>query len=73
MEGYFVYILAGRKKGVLYVGVAKNLKRRISEHINDLRNGFTEKNKVKKLVYYEQCDGKNLELIIISGFLLSKE
>jgi predicted GIY-YIG superfamily endonuclease len=35
MEGYFVYILAGRKKGVLYVGMAKNLKRRISEHKND--------------------------------------
>jgi len=58
MEGYFVYILAGRKKGELYVGMAKNLKWRVSEHKNDLRNGFTEKNKVKKLVYYEQCDGK---------------
>jgi len=29
MEGYFVYILAGRKKGELYVGMAKNLKRRL--------------------------------------------
>ena len=29
-----------------------------SEHKNGLRNGFTEKNKVKKLVYYEQSDGK---------------
>jgi len=36
----------------------KNLKMRISEHKNGLRDGFTEKNKVKKLVYYEQCDGK---------------
>ncbi len=32
MEGYFVYILAGRKKGELYVGMAKNLKMRVSEH-----------------------------------------
>ncbi len=63
MEGYFVYILAGRKKGELYVGIAKNLKRRVSEHINDFRNGFTEKNKVKKLVYYEQCDGKKLAVL----------
>jgi putative endonuclease len=63
MEGYFVYILAGRKKGELYVGMAKNLKRRVSEHKNDLRKGFTEKYKVKKLVYYEQCDGKKLAVL----------
>jgi len=63
MEGYFVYILAGRKKGELYVGMAKNLKRRIIEHKNDLRNGFTEKYKVKKLVYYEQCDSKKLGVL----------
>ncbi len=31
MEGYFVYILADRKKGELYVGMAKNMKRRIRE------------------------------------------
>ena len=58
MEGYFVYILAGRTKGDLYVGMAKDLKWRVSEHKNGLRDGFTEKNKVKKLVYYEQCGGK---------------
>ena len=58
MNGYYVYILASRKKGVLYVGMAKNLKKRIGEHKNDFLKGFTEKNKVKKLVYYEQCDGK---------------
>jgi len=51
MEGYFVYILAGRKKGELYVGMTKNLKRRVSEHKNDLRNGCARKYKVKKLVY----------------------
>jgi len=58
MSGYYVYILASRKKGVLYVGMSKNLKKRISEHKNDFLKGFTEKNKVKKLVYYEQRDGK---------------
>ena len=30
----------------------------MSEHRNDFLNGFTERNKVKKLVYYEQCDSK---------------
>ncbi len=63
MEGYFVYILASRKKGVLYVGMAKNLKMRVSEHKNDLGKEFTEKYKVKKLVYYEQCDGEKLAVL----------
>ncbi len=63
MSGYFVYILAGSKEEVLYVGISKNLKKRISEHRKDLHKGFTEKNKVKKLVYYERCDGKESALL----------
>ena len=58
MSGYYVYILASRKKGKLYIGITKNLKKRISEHRNDFLKGFTERNKVKKLVYYEQNDSK---------------
>jgi hypothetical protein len=42
---YHVHLLIIRKdqKGELYVGMAKNLKVRISEHKNELRDGFTEK------------------------------
>ena len=58
MSGYYVYILSSRKKGKLYIGITKNLKKRISEHRNDFLKGFTERNKVKKLVYYEQNDSK---------------
>jgi len=58
MSGYYVYILASRKKGKLYICITKNLKKRISEHRNDFLKGFTERNKVKKLVYYEQNDSK---------------
>ena len=58
MSGYYVYILASRKKGKLYIGITKNMKKRIGEHRNDFLNGFTERNKVKKLVYYEQNDSK---------------
>jgi putative endonuclease len=58
MSDYYVYILASRKKGALYVGMAKDLDRRIIEHKNEIWDGFTQKYKIKKLVYYEQCDGK---------------
>ena len=58
MDVCYVYILASHEKGKLYIGMAKNLKKRMSEHKNDFLKGFTEKNKVKKLVYYEQCESK---------------
>ncbi|WP_310542369.1 GIY-YIG nuclease family protein [Phenylobacterium sp.] len=36
-----VYILASRKHGTLYVGVSSNLIRRVSQHREGLRPGFT--------------------------------
>ena len=53
MNYYFVYILANKKNGVLYIGVTNNLKRRIYEHKHDLIKGFTNKYKVHSLVFYE--------------------
>jgi len=40
-ESFFVYILANRPRGVLYVGVTNNLARRVSEHRNGTVPGFT--------------------------------
>jgi putative endonuclease len=51
---YFVYILASRKNGTLYVGVTNDLARRISEHKSKLVPGFTRKYSVDQLVYFEQ-------------------
>jgi putative endonuclease len=41
---------------VLYTGVTNNLKRRIWEHKEKLIEGFTQKYRVNKLVYYEVAD-----------------
>ena len=43
MKEYFVYILASKKNGTLYIGVTNNLIRRINEHKNNLIEGFTSK------------------------------
>ncbi|MEO8009651.1 MAG: GIY-YIG nuclease family protein [Betaproteobacteria bacterium] len=50
---YYVYILASRRNGTLYVGVTNDLVRRAYEHKNDLVAGFTKHYGVHLLVYYE--------------------
>jgi putative endonuclease len=50
---YFVYILASRRNGTLYVGVTNDLIRRVYEHREGLVPGFTSRYGVKLLVYFE--------------------
>jgi putative endonuclease len=54
MKNYYVYILASRKNGTLYVGITSNLPNRIYQHKTKQIKGFTEKYNINKLVYYEQ-------------------
>jgi putative endonuclease len=51
---YYVYILASRRNGTLYIGVTNDLVRRLSEHKGKLVPGFTRKYGVDKLVYFEE-------------------
>ncbi len=51
---YYIYILSSKKKGTLYIGVTKNLKKRIIQHKESLITGFTEKYKVNQLIYFEE-------------------
>ena len=53
---YYVYILTNKKQGTLYIGVTNDLVRRIWEHKNHVVEGFTEKYKLGRLVYYEETD-----------------
>jgi len=50
---YYVYILASKRNGTLYVGVSNDLARRMFEHKDGLVAGFTKTYGVKALVYYE--------------------
>jgi len=43
MKNYYVYILASKHNGTLYIGVTSNLARRVYEHKNNLIDGFTKK------------------------------
>jgi putative endonuclease len=53
MRQYYVYIMASKRNGTLYIGVTNNLVKRVYEHRNDLIDGFTKKYHVHDLVYYE--------------------
>ena len=53
MHSYYVYILASKRNGTLYIGVTNNLERRISEHKIGTIKGFTRKYGVHIPVYYE--------------------
>ncbi|HTT84210.1 MAG TPA: GIY-YIG nuclease family protein [Rhizomicrobium sp.] len=50
---YYVYILASRRNGTLYIGVTNNLARRVWEHREGLIDGFTKQYGVKMLVHFE--------------------
>ena len=50
---YYVYILATKRNGTLYIGVTSNLIKRIYEHKNNLVEGFTQQHDIHNLVYYE--------------------
>lgn len=67
---YFVYMLASKKDGVLYIGITNDLIRRVYEHRNGLVKGFTKKYHVKRLVYFECFD--NAEQAILREKVLKK-
>ena len=52
-EDFYVHILAGRKRGTLYIGVTSDLIKRVYEHKNGLIDGFTKRYGAHRLVYYE--------------------
>ncbi|KGL58920.1 GIY-YIG nuclease family protein [Polaribacter sp. Hel1_85] len=50
---YYVYLLASKIRGTLYIGVTNDLQRRVYEHKMGIKKGFTFKYGVNRLVYFE--------------------
>jgi putative endonuclease len=53
---FYVYILASRIGGTLYIGVTNDLVRRVYEHREKTGEGFTKKYDVHRLFYFDQFD-----------------
>ena len=52
MRLYYVYIMTNHSR-TIYTGVTNDLRRRVSEHRLGQVRGFTQKYRIKRLVYYE--------------------
>ena len=56
MKPGFVYIMANRKNGTIYIGVTSDLIGRVHAHREGLVAGFTKRYGCKLLVWYEAHD-----------------
>ncbi len=52
----YVYLLASKPRGTLYIGVTNDLARRVWEHKTKAVTGFTLKYDVTRLVYFEKYE-----------------
>ncbi|PDT87026.1 GIY-YIG nuclease [Bradyrhizobium sp. Y36] len=53
---YYVYILASRRDGAIYVGITNDLVRRVYEHRIKAVPGFTARYNISRLVWFEAYD-----------------
>lgn len=53
---YYVYIMASKRNGTLYIGLTSDLPKRVYEHKNDLVEGFTKRYSCHVLVYFEPIE-----------------
>ncbi|CAN7708290.1 GIY-YIG nuclease family protein [Bosea sp. LjRoot9] len=51
---FHVYLLASGQHGTLYLGMTRDLARRVHEHKSKVLPGFSRKYEVDRLVWYEE-------------------
>ena len=50
----FIYIMANKRNGTIYIGVTSDLLARVWQHKNNMVEGFTSRYNTHTLVYFEQ-------------------
>jgi putative endonuclease len=59
----FVYILTNQHHTTIYIGVTRNIEKRIAAHKAGIGSQFTKKYKLHKLVYYEQFHSMDVAIM----------
>ncbi|ADJ22113.1 Excinuclease ABC C subunit domain protein [Hyphomicrobium denitrificans ATCC 51888] len=59
---FYIYIMANKRNGTIYIGVTNDLARRVYEHREGLVKGFTSRYGLKSIVYYEAFDSVSLAI-----------
>jgi putative endonuclease len=57
---FYVYMLASRRDGTLYIGMTDDIENRIWEHKEKIFKGFTSKYGVDQLVWYEDYETREV-------------
>jgi putative endonuclease len=60
---FFVYMLANKRNGTLYVGMTDDLTKRVWQHRNNIIPGFAQRYGVKMLVWYEVHESRDSAFI----------
>ena len=55
---FFVYMLASKRNGTLYVGVTDDIVKRVWQHRSEIVPGFTKRYGVKTLVWHETHESR---------------
>ena len=56
MQAGYVYIMANRRNGTIYIGVTSDLIGRVYQHREGLVDGFTKRYGCRRLMYFEVFD-----------------
>lgn len=62
VKQYYVYLLASKRNGTLYIGVTSDLIKRVYQHKKGDIEGFTKKYRIRQLVYYEIFDNAKIAI-----------
>ena len=62
-KSFWVYMLASKRNGMLYIGSTDDLGKRVWEHKEERCGGFTAQYGVKSLVWYERHETRESAFI----------
>ena len=63
MMAFFVYIVANKRNGTLYIGMTDDLLKRAWQHRHKVIPGFTRDYGITKLVWYEAHESRESAII----------